>query len=146
LLPALAGCLALSASAWAQSPGALEGQRTSLYSLEIGHCFSGIATGADGNGEVVVVDCARPHVFEVFHVFNLAGEAYPGQAQVEARANLECARAFQGYVGVSYIDSRLAMVYLTPDAESWALDREVVCLLQSQNMSPRTGSARNLRI
>jgi hypothetical protein len=45
------------------------------------------------------VPCRKRHHAEIYRVFELKGEAYPGADKVNARAERRCVKAFEGYVG-----------------------------------------------
>jgi hypothetical protein len=118
----------------------------SVFDLNVGDCLNGNAQGVVGTMDRVT--CDQPHVFEVYHAFDIAGNVFPGEQSVTQQAETGCIAAFEGYVGKDYQQSALFLNTLWPTADSWVQqnDREVLCMLHNQDMSPRTGSARGTGI
>lgn len=122
------------------------GEETSVFDLEAGDCFSAESDQLD---TVLVVDCAQPHEYEAFHVFDHpAGgdEPYPTDDVLFDYADTECQPPFEEFVGHDYQTSIWYITSLTPSEETWADgDREIVCTLNQQddNSEPITvtGSA-----
>lgn len=134
--PALALVLALLVTA-ACSGNVLE--------LEVGNCITVPNEGEVTNVEIV--DCAEPHENEVFAlVDHPAGddEEFPGAEALSAFATEECqGDRFEEYVGQPYAESPLFASSLNPGETTWGEgDREVVCLLRTQDGSDLTGSQR----
>lgn len=106
----------------------------------MGDCFN----SADLQGQEVLdltpVPCGDDHDMEVFHKLDLPEGDFPGEDRVLEDANEACTAAFEGFVGVSFAESELEIMYLTPVEEGWssASDREVICLLQSATPVDRT--------
>ena len=113
-----------------------------VFSLEVGQCFD----DPDSFGEisdVEIVDCSAAHDNEVFHLFDIPGDDFPGSDTVSNLAGEGCSNAFAGYVGTAYQDSDLFLQFLVPSEGSWDQDdREVVCYLYEPGVR-LTGSARN---
>ena len=110
-------------------------------SLEVGDCTDQDLSGAVG--EVETVDCDESHTAEVFEVFDIDGDEFPGSAEVQAQATEECqGDAFEEYVGVPYAQSEVYATFLVPTEETWneADDRTVICLAVTQDGSPTEGS------
>lgn len=84
------------------------------------------------------VGCDTEHDSEVYHKFNLPEGDYPGASEVDDLAQDGCINAFEPYVGVGYAESELWATYLTPLEASWNRDREVICIVQSEE--PLTGT------
>jgi hypothetical protein len=110
------------------------GEETSVFEIEVGDCFT-----AD-SGEiatVIVIDCNRPHTYEVFHVFDHeAGpdDAYPGDEEILDYADTQCQQLFEEYVGTDYETSVWFIASVTPSAETWLDgDREIICTLDQQD-------------
>jgi hypothetical protein len=120
-----------------------------VFSFEVGDCFdSGVAAEAEGEsfevGGVTGKPCSEPHYAEVFHLEDIDAEEYPGPVEVNEQADSICAEAFEGYVGVPYLESELLLTYLTPTAQTWENDdREIVCYLVEPDESLAVGSAKN---
>lgn len=115
-----------------------------VFSLEVGQCFND-PDETDEISDVEIVDCGEPHNNEVFHLFDLAGDDYPGDAAVPDLAREGCIAAFDAYVGTPYLDSAFEVFSLFPTQESWDRgdDREVVCAIFDLTSNESTGSARN---
>lgn len=122
------------------------GEETSVFDLEAGDCFSAESDQLD---TVLVVDCAQPHEYEAFHVFDHeagADEPYPGDTALFDYADTECQPPFEEFVGHDYQTSIWYITSLTPSEETWADgDREIVCTLNQQDEDAEpisvTGSA-----
>lgn len=106
--------------------------------LQVGDCFNdnalaGLATSdADATSEfVTVLPCERRHDFEVFYLFSLRGDTYPGRDVVVRRARAGCPRAFASYVGSAYSTSQLATWFYYPTPAAWKRldDRGVTCVI-----------------
>lgn len=111
--------------------------RVSIYGLRAGDCLVDFDGGATDYG---LVDCAAPHDAEVFADLPIEGDAYPGEAELDRRADELCfGRPFEEFVGVAYEDSTILALRSRPTAESWALgDRTIRCILTDELV--RTGS------
>jgi hypothetical protein len=108
---------------------------TPVTDLTLGDCVSGPAFRGDAPGEATQAQlsaCDVVHDGEVVGVVTYndgPSAAYPGQDQVAAHADTQCAAAFGGYVGTAYGHGPLSMVALWPTADSWAGgDRQAVCV------------------
>jgi Septum formation len=116
---------------------------TSVFDLQVGDCFS-----ADGDavGSVLVVDCAEPHVYEVFGLIGheaANGEPYPGDTAILEYGDEACRAPFGDYVGHDYETSVYWITTVTPSEETWDEgDREIVCALRlGEEGEESTGSA-----
>jgi hypothetical protein len=96
---------------------------------------------------VAGVPCAKPHDNEVYAVFDVAEQTFPGEA-LAGIAHEGCLARFEGFVGNDYESSSLDIATLYPSAESWCLqnDREVVCAVYVLEAKKLTGSVRNTRL
>lgn len=107
-------------------------------------CFS-LPPDVDSIGWVLVVDCRAPHTYEVFHVVDLPSSdgEYPGDSAVGLLSLAICGGSrFEEYVGSAYEDSKYYITSIDPSAENWAQgDREVVCMLNLEDLGPVSGSA-----
>lgn len=108
---------------------------TPVTDLVAGDCVSGDSFTAGATGQVTdtqVADCATPHDGEVVGVVTYTQgptDPYPGEDEVAAYAEAQCATAFQAYTGVAYGSSPLQMVSLWPTESSWSTgDRAAVCV------------------
>lgn len=122
------------------------GAETPVTDLIVGNCVAGAPFSGEPTGEAtdaLLVDCAGPHDGEVVGLVTHTpgpSDPYPGQEQVAAYAEEQCAIAFEAYVGAPYGESALSMLSLWPTEDSWARgDRESVCVA-FQEGTPLTGS------
>jgi hypothetical protein len=110
--------------------------------IEVGMCFD------DQDGSAVehlpTRPCDEPHENEVFHLFDVDGETYPGQDALTADADAVCrGDAFTTYVGQPVDQSRFEVYQILPSEDSWGRgDREVACVLYDPVDNTETGSAR----
>ena len=123
-LPAAALVAAVLAGACGGGPDA--------FDLAVGDC---LAVPASPSVQAVEPQaCDGPHGAEVFAVFAVQDEAFPGDDEIAARAQRGCADAFEDYVGEPYAASDLFASSLAPTVASWGQgDREVVCFLYAQD-------------
>lgn len=86
---------------------------------------------ADGpGGGASPVDCAAPHDAEIYLVEVLGGQTWPGEDEVEHRADEACYQAFGDYVGRSYELSDHDYGYFLPDRAEWAAgEHRAVCVV-----------------
>ena len=107
-----------------------EAEDETVFDLEIGDCLAADPTGEQPVSEVPTVECAEPHSSEVFHTVEIDASELPSEAEVEGIVQDECFVEFESFVGVSYEQSALEVIWLQPTAESWELgDRELVCMV-----------------
>lgn len=113
-----------------------------VFALEVGTCFDDFGEGAEISN-VPIVDCAEPHQYEVYALFDLADGEFPGTEAVGAASQEGCIGSrFEDYVGAPYATSAIYASAFEPTAESWAEgDREVVCFLYEPDVQ-LTGSMR----
>ena len=140
--PSTSASTAPSVAASTAPSATVGGEDVSVFDLEAGDCFSADAEQLES---VLVVDCAQPHVYEAFHVFDHeAGpdDAYPGDDQIVEYADAQCQPPFEEFVGTDYESSIWYITSVTPSSETWAEgDREIVCTLNTEDESEVTGSA-----
>jgi hypothetical protein len=107
--------------------------------VRVGDCFD------DQDDESVetlpVVPCAEAHDNEIYEVFDLTGESWPGLEEVQQRAAEGCLGPFADYVGVSLAESSLDAFPITPSEASWTDhdDRQVLCVI-TDPAGPSEGS------
>jgi hypothetical protein len=133
--------------------GAIVGGGTvDAFTIRVGDCFNDTsALASEEAGEVSSlpgVPCSQPHDNEVFAVFDVDYDAFPGDEVMGEHAFSECLARFEGFVGTVYEDSTLDITALYPSDQSWSLqqDREVVCAVYDMNDGKLTGSARDSAI
>lgn len=129
-------------------PGAVE---TGLRDLETGQCFDTIDDLQVRDLAVWVLDCATPHIYEVYDVVTYEGEGagggtpYPGVATVQDWAEQACFDRFEAFVGVRWTLSELDIEVWWPSEESWGRgDRKVICTVLSDSGDPLTGTQRGI--
>ena len=114
------------------------------------HLQQGDCTGELSESEVTEVDvipCDEAHVNEVYHAYDIEGDEFPGDDQVNEGAVEACSAEFEPFVGVGYNDSDLEVNYLVPTQESWDGDddRSVLCFVydpQGDSTGSLEGAAR----
>jgi len=124
----------------------------SVQNLRVGDCFDDpalLGAATDDTAEALtarVMPCSDAHHFEVYHVFKLTNEDYPGEAEVTRLANEGCFSAYQSYVGKPARQSLLDVYYYYPQKRTWSLlgDRSVQCIIASPE-GLVTGSLENSR-
>lgn len=131
----LAGCSA---------PNADGAEDVGVFDLAVGDCLIDDTEGEVA--ETVKIGCDKPHLSEVYHLFDLPGGAFPERAVMDKAVEAGCLSAFEPYVGLDYDSSEFVFTTLEPTPESWADgDQEVVCMLATQDGSTITGSLRNAK-
>lgn len=98
---------------------------------------------AEGRSQVTTVACATPHDAELYEVSTVDGGAdapFPGGQALTAQADRDCGNQFAPYVGRTYDESALDVVYLVPTPQTWSIgDRSILCLVEDPE-GPLTGS------
>ena len=123
------------------------GSDVAANDVEVGQCTNQDLTGSVG--EIETVDCAEPHVAEVFATFDLEGDDYPGVDEVDTLATEGCTGArFEDYVGLPYEESEVFAAPLTPTEQTWneADDRTVICFAVTSDGSETEGSVKGANI
>lgn len=130
-------------AASASPSSAASGEMTSALDLEVGDCFN--TEDISTVDEVSVVDCEQSHVYEVFGVteFDAGDDAeFPGEDALDEAADSACRPAFEDYVGIPYDDSEWFGTFVNPSEATWAAgDREILCVLHTEDETDVTGSA-----
>ncbi|WP_262002619.1 DUF2510 domain-containing protein [Microbacterium sp. Mcb102] len=116
-------------------PASIEGaEMVPFAELEVGDCLPFVDYEDTGQiYELPVVPCERPHTDEVYFIFEVDEEAFPGDDALGEAAWDGCASHFDAYVGIAYEDSVLDFYTYQPTETSWARadDRTVQCILYS---------------
>lgn len=100
--------------------------QTDAFSIRLGDCFD--EPSADEVYNLTAIPCAQPHDNEVYHLFDLEGGAFPGDAAIDESGTAGCLEAFEEFIGVAYDDSEIYFSYFVPTEDSWRDgDREVIC-------------------
>lgn len=129
---------ALSTSA---APPAAPAAQKNWFDLQVGDCLGKVPQVDLGEVTVPVVDCATPHPAEVY--LRAPVEVDAAIADV---ADQKCDAAVTDYTGQPAGDGHLVVTYLIDSNQDRTvadpLPSTVICLLQSANGQPVTGSAR----
>jgi hypothetical protein len=118
-----------------ESAGAVD-----AFALRVGDCFD------DQSGSEVLdvpgVPCSEPHDNEIYAVFDLQGNEWPGKDVVSSLAEEGCFERFEAAIGASYEESVLVFWPLIPTEGSWRgrKDREVLCAAYHMDLEKLTGS------
>jgi hypothetical protein len=114
----------------------------SAFSFRAGDCWNDPPLDQEVES-VAAVPCTDPHDAEVYAVYDLAFEEFPGENEMAVAAEAGCIERFAEFAGVDYASSELEIVYLNPTEESWDTedDRSAVCSV-SDPAAPTTGSLR----
>lgn len=112
-----------------------------MFSLPVGTCFDDQGEASEVSS-VPEVDCAEPHDNEVFALIDYSEtDVYPGAIAMNDIGTDLCIDQFEGYVGLDYNSSELAVFSIYPTEGSWADgDREVICALYDGDLDKLTGS------
>ncbi|MDJ0323225.1 septum formation family protein [Cryobacterium sp. PH31-AA6] len=98
-------------------------------SLAVGDCLNDLDTTSDAT--IPLSPCAAPHSYEVYQVFTVPGDDYPGDNAVTAAAESGCATRFDAFAAIAYRASTLDFAYRIPAAATWADagGHDVACLI-----------------
>ena len=127
----------------------VEAGNVGAFDIRVGDCFndtSASLSGADEVASVPAVPCADNHDNEVYAVFNISGDSYPGEDAVDSMAFDGCLDRFAPFVGRAYETSALDFFAMYPTRESWNQlgDREIVCAVYDLNLAQLEGSVKGL--
>lgn len=108
--------------------------------LQAGECMADLPPADGSRVNVTVVDCATTHLAEVYLRAPMAVDA-----AIATVANRDCAAGFAPYTGQPVDGSRFSITYLIDSNQDRTganpTPSTVICLLQSANGQPLTGSA-----
>lgn len=130
----------------------VDGGNVDAFTIRKGDCFDNTGSlGTDEAGEVSSlpgVPCSEPHDNEVYAVFDVSFDAFPGDDQMADAAFSQCLDRFSTFVGIDYESSSLDITALYPSSQSWSAqnDREVVCAIYDMNGGKLQGSAKDSAI
>jgi len=109
--------------------------------LQAGECVADLPPADGSRVDVTVVDCAAAHLAEVYLRAPTAVNA-----AIATVANRDCAAGLAPYTGQSVDSGRFSITYLIDSNQDRTganpTPSTVICLLQSANGQPLTGSAR----
>lgn len=123
-----------------------ENNDADVFSIKVGDCandLSGDDTSDSSNvSSVDLVPCTQAHLYEAYATQDVADASdYPGDDALTKEADDICQGAFDGFLGVSYDDSKMDYTFLYPTPDSWATgDRNVLCLMVDPDGNTITGS------
>ena len=121
------------------------------FAMRVGDCFDDSPEIIDSSAEVQDVPglpCSEPHDNEVYAVFDVSFDAFPGDESMFDLSTDACLKRFKGFVGKSYEESSLDLFAIYPTYDSWSQlnDREVICAVYRVDYKKLTGSAKGLGI
>lgn len=119
------------------------GSDVAANDVEVGACTNQDLSASVG--EIDTVDCAESHTAEVFAVFDLEGDEFPGAEEIAQSASEGCnGDRFEDYVGVPYAESEIFSAPLAPTEQTWndADDRTVICFAVTADGSATEGSVK----
>jgi hypothetical protein len=118
-----------------------------VFKIKVGDCLNGDPTAASAES-MDRLDCAAPHLYEAYHVQALTGDSFPGEKSVREQGDSICTAQFAAFVGKSFDDSELTLTAMYPTVESWEQqsDRDILCLITTQDDSKRSGTAKGAKI
>ena len=110
--------------------------------LQVGDCFNFNNNDSSTQvGDVEVVDCSAPHLYEVYNNYQITQSTFPDTSTMESEQRTACYDTFETYVGTSYDRSQYDATTLTPTEASWAQgDHTITCILKTKDGSEITGS------
>lgn len=138
-LSGLTAAVLLGACATANAAPA--GSHTEKWiNLKVGDCLADLPPADLSRVTVTVTDCATAHLAEVYLRAPVAVDN-----AIATVANRDCASGFTAYTGQSLNGSPLSISYLIDSNQDRTgadpTPSTVICLLQSANGQPLTGSA-----
>ncbi len=117
------------------------------FAMRVGDCFDDSPEITDPSAEIQAVaglPCSEPHDNEVYAVFDVSFDAFPGDESMFDLSTDACLKRFKGFVGKSYEESSLDLFAIYPTSESWSQlnDREVICAIYRVDYKKLTGSTK----
>ncbi|TBN56240.1 hypothetical protein EYE40_01865 [Glaciihabitans arcticus] len=117
---------------------------TDLNDIEVGECVDDEAIFGDADvASLDVVDCDEPHIAELYALWNLPDEAYPGYYAVNELIEEGCEERFENFVGAPSVDTDLAYYYFYPTEDYWEYDRGAMCFAIDYDQKSIVGSVRD---
>jgi hypothetical protein len=132
------GCTAeRDASGEIQSAGSLD-----AFQMRAGDCFDDSFFDAGEISDVPGVPCSEPHDNEVYALFDIQGNVFPGDDNVEELADAGCLDRFEAAIGMSYQESVIDYTTMYPSQGSWDErgDREVICVAYHMELEKLEGT------
>jgi Domain of unknown function (DUF4190)/Septum formation len=107
--------------------------------VEVGDCLKDVPTGTSEVMRVPKVSCDKQHRSEVFAIFKVPGDEFPGDDVIQSEYGEKCGPALDEYAPQATNDPLVRIDILVPLREGWAKgDRDVVCIATS--VFEQTGS------
>jgi hypothetical protein len=124
-----------------------------VLDVQIGQCFNPPAEVKAELSSLTALPCDQPHSQEAYALLDyvppngVTVAGYPGTDALDKFAQGACAQAFQGYDGISYLDSTLFFTYLLPSARGWEQgpDKKILCLIMTTG-APLTSSVKGKKL
>lgn len=117
-----------------------------LEDLRAGDCFNDTGFHGTTSGTITRVGCDAPHDGEVFAAMNLPlspDAAYPGDDDLDNRAEAICRPRYRSYVGLDVEQSEWDFTSYLPSEDTWGgNDRLVTCVLIDRDLDKLQGSKR----
>ncbi|HEX2193585.1 MAG TPA: septum formation family protein [Candidatus Limnocylindria bacterium] len=111
--------------------------------LQVGDCFDVQDDTAEEVDDVTARPCSEPHQYEMMFVGDLPEGDYPSDAAFEAWLDENCLPAFSDYVGTSYQESALEILWFQPTEDGWDEgDHSVQCAVYDPSDNELTASLR----
>ncbi len=138
---ALTAVTVLGSGATATAAPAPVGSHTEKWiDLQAGECVTDLPPPDLSRVTVTVVDCATAHLAEVYLRAPMAVDT-----AISTVANRDCAAGLAPYTGQSFDSGKFSIAYLIDSNQdrtgALANPSTLICLLQSANGQPLTGSA-----
>ncbi len=124
------------------SPTPAGPQSKNWFDLKVGDCLTEIPAVDTGVVTTPVVDCATPHLAEVFLLAPLAVNTAINQVAME-----KCGKGFVDYTGQPFVGGPFAVTYLIDSNQDRTADNPTpstaICFLRNANGEPLTESERS---
>jgi hypothetical protein len=119
----------------------LDAGEVAVGQLRAGDCFEDPSASTASVSRLLVMPCDDPHDSEIYFVYDVSGDDYPGAPALDEESDRRCAVEFESFVGTDRAESELEFFALIPTRESWeGDDRTVLCALFARDLQPLTGS------
>lgn len=119
----------------------LDAGEVAVGELRAGDCFEDPSASTASVSRLLVLPCDEPHDSEIYFVYTVTGDDYPGAAALDDESDRRCEIEFESFVGTARADSDLEFFALIPTRESWeGGDRTVLCALFARDLSSLIGS------
>jgi hypothetical protein len=103
----------------------------------------GVCLSVELSGDIVDVDCDRPHQYEVYAEHQFEGDTYPGDNVVAEELGGVCFEEFEPFVGHEYASSIYDFSTFGLSQEDWGRgERTGYCLLHLFGVPTKDSSAR----